>query len=280
VVAWGVFTSPIEWVALFAAAGCRVHLKAPSRGPALCEALAGAFRASGLPVTASTDRNLGTPSAVVAFGSDEGVLDVVTATPSAQHTRFGHRFSVALCSADTPCVSGLARDHALYDTRGCMAPAAVFCLGDPRRLGDALLHEFLRLDVELPRGAPVPGLGPELRRRRSLAAATGQARTCGDWELHVVPPEHFVPSALPRVCTVVPVQDLSAVEQVLRPWRPWLSSLATDLSGAACDPPGAWSRLREAFPRVVELGALQQPVFPRLHDGVDMLSTILDRTHP
>ena len=277
VVAWGVFTSPIEWVALFAAAGCRVHLKAPSRGPDLCACLAEAFAQQGLPVTASADRTLGEPSAVVAFGSDEGVLDVVAATPNAQHTRFGHRFSVALFSGDPRAVAALARDHALYDTRGCMAPAAIFCLGDPEAFTQDLLAVLPQVEETLPAGAPVPGLGPELRRRRALAAATGQARLAGDWEVHQLPAEHFVPTALPRVCTVVPVADLAEVERILLPWRPWLSSLAADLSGIEDRDLPTLRRLQAAFPRVVAPGKLQEPTFPRLHDGIDMLGAILER---
>jgi hypothetical protein len=277
VVAWGVFTSPIEWVSLYAAAGCRVHLKAPSRGPELCEALADAFSAEGLPVTTSTDRNLGSPTAVVAFGSDEGVLEVMAATPTAQHTRFGHRFSVALSAGSPGAARALARDHALYDARGCMAPAAIFCLGDTDALVDALLQELPNLDTKLPMGDPVEGLGPEMRRRRALAAATGRALSRGTWEVHVVSPAHFTPSALPRVCTVVPVRDLSEAERTLRPWRPWLSSLSTDLAGTLPPESPEATHLLGAFPRVVALGSLQVPAFPRVHDGVDMLGAILER---
>ena len=53
VVPAGVFTTPIEWVAIAVAAGAQVHIKAPAIDPALCKKLTACFRAEGLPVTCS-----------------------------------------------------------------------------------------------------------------------------------------------------------------------------------------------------------------------------------
>ena len=58
VAAHGVFTSPLEWMALYAAAGAAVRVKASGRDPRFVTAAADAFRAEGLDVTASTDRHL------------------------------------------------------------------------------------------------------------------------------------------------------------------------------------------------------------------------------
>lgn len=279
VVAWGVFTSPVEWVALYAAAGCAVHLKAPARDPALCEALAQAFTGAGLPVTSSTNRELGSPSAVVAFGSDDSVSQVVAATPGARHARFGHRFSVALCEPNPVFAQGIGWVHGWYDTRGCMAPAAVFCLGPVDALVDALVAVLPGVDLGLPPGQPDRGLGPERRRRRALAAATGRALAVGSWEIHVVHADHFTPSALPRVITLIEIDGPEQLEAVLEPWRPWLSSLGADDVTRPALVPERWQRVYGWFPRVTPMGTLQRPAFPRKHDGVDMLGVILEPDH-
>ena len=77
--AWGVFTSPLEWVALYAAAGMAVHLKAP---PATRPSAAWPrpSRQRGCPAPPAPPR----PRRAVrggGLGSDQGVADVVAATP-------------------------------------------------------------------------------------------------------------------------------------------------------------------------------------------------------
>ena len=130
VTAYGVFTSPLEWVAMMVAAGSAVHLKAPSQDAAFCTLIADCFRAEGLPVTTSTARQLGIFDAVIAFGDDESVANIKRETPHARHALYGHRFSVCVVGSESSLgqdvASAIARDHALYDTRGCMARLCVF----------------------------------------------------------------------------------------------------------------------------------------------------------
>ena len=302
--AWGVFTSPLEWVALYAAAGMAVHLKAPSRDPAFCEALAAAFSAEGLPCTASPSRALGAPSAVVAFGSDQGVADVVAATPGARHLTFGHRFSVGVCEPEPWLAEDIARAHALYDTRGCMAPVAIFCLGDPAPLVRGLQAVLDDVEEALPSGAPEPALGPEIRRREALARATGRLFRHGRWRIAVQPVATFTPAALPRFITLHPVSSVEVLDALLARWEPWLSTLGTDEESRDLRRPADrqatqaaaragsldamrelsdaddWATLYARFPRVVPLERMQQPALGRLHDGHAMLGDILDPPKP
>lgn len=277
VAAWGVFTSPLEWACVLAAAGVRLHLKAPARDPAFCAALAAALSAEGLAVTCDTARDLGDPSAILAFGSDETVAALRAQHPGARVVGFGHRFSAALCRADPGLAQGLAWEHALYDTRGCMAPTATFVLGDPAPLHDALVEALPLVELALPRGAPDPALGPEWRRRVGLARAVGRVSQGEGWTVATVPPEHFVPAALPRLLTLVPVEGGAHLQRILAPWRPWLSSLSTDDVRRPIDAPGPWASVHAWFPRVTTLGSLQRPALPRRHDGVAMLGSLL---HP
>ena len=93
----------------------------------------------------------------------------------------------------------------------------------------------------------------------------------------VLPPSYFTPLALPRMLPIHPVEDTEAFREVLRPWRPWLSTLSTDDYQWA----GGDSAMIEAqrwFPRVCYPGTMQSPRFPRRHDGIDMCAALLRGT--
>lgn len=274
VVPWGVFTTPIEWTALYAAAGAAVHLKAPTRDPAMCDALAAVMRAEGLPVTSSSERALPETEAVVAFGDDDSVAAIAAATPGARHALFGHRFSVAVVGDDAWKAQALAWDHALYDTRGCMAPTAVFVVGEGTALIDALPATLQMAALAMPAGAPDAALGPEVRRRLGLARATGRVERGEGWALAVLPAAHFTPVALPRVVTVHPVPDAAAVRDALAPWRGHLSTLGTDDIERPLRERGAWLELFGWFKRIDPIARMQRPAFPRLHDGQPMLGSV------
>lgn len=254
VAAHGVFTSPLEWMALYAAAGAAVRVKASGRDPRFVTAAADAFRTEGLDVTASTDRQLPPVEALLAFGADETIAELRASVPAALFRGYGHRFSLAIVH-DERHVEALAGDVARYDSRGCFAPAAILTFGDPQLLARALAEASTETERRWPRGAVDPALGPEWRRRVGLARVRGTA-TLGDaWAVLTMPVDHFTPVALPRMTVIHPVRDLS----VLEPYRRWLSSCATDDPSAAT-----------AFPRVCAPGQLQLPAFPRLHDGLPM----------
>ena len=254
VAAHGVFTSPLEWMALYAAAGAAVRVKASGRDPRFVTAAADAFRTEGLDVTASTDRHLPPVEALLAFGADETIAELRASVPAALFRGYGHRFSLAIVH-DERHVEALADDVARYDTRGCFAPAAILTFGDPLQLARELAEASVETERRWPRGAVDPALGPEWRRRVGLARVRGTA-TLGDaWAVLTMPVEHFTPVALPRMTVIHPVRDLS----VLEPYRRWLSSCATDDPSAGT-----------AFPRVCTPGQLQLPAFPRLHDGLPM----------
>ena len=277
VCAHGVFTSPLEWVALYAAAGCRVLVKAPSRAPAFAVALCEDLAAEGLPVEVQTDRALPARlDAVVAFGSDDGVRRVGAMLPDSRQALFGHRFSVAYVEGDLDRAqaTAVARDAALYDTRGCMAPTAVFTTGDADRLAAALGTALADAAATLPAGSLDPAEALALRQRVGLARVKGGVREGRGWVVCTLPPALFAPLSLPRLLTVIPVGSGSEAAAVLDPWRPHLSTVGTNLAatdGAIVrEPPFLlW------FPRVCPLGRMQTPPFPRAHDGRPMLRAIV-----
>jgi len=263
VVPYGVFTTPIEWVALALAGGASVHLKAPERDPAMVRAMVDAFSSEGLPVGFSTSRSLPPVDAIVAFGDDETVQAIREDNQQIPLSGYGHRFSVAFSAGDPgQAARSLALDVARYDSRGCMAPTAVFTTGDPHALCEQLATEMATCEARWPRGSVDPALGPEWRRRVGLARVTGRVWTGAKWAVTCSPAEYFSPTTLPRMIEVHPIENVHSFELFFHPWQRWLSTCGTDLPGH--QPAG--------FHRVCALGWMQSPPFPRNHDGRPMLS--------
>lgn len=275
IVAWGVYTSALEWVALLAAAGIEALVKPPSADPGFCEALVAALGAAGLPARLLRGHDLPPEAEVIlAFGSDSTMEALRRAWPARRLITHGHRFSLAFVAGDPEFAArGLALDHALYDTRGCMAPTAAFTTGDPRELADALAAAMAEAEARWPRG-DTSGLGARRRERVGLARVLGRAIEGERWSVLELPPRCFVPEALPRLATIHPIATAAALAELLAPWRPHLSTLGTDLDAQTREDPGT-SALLSGFSRVCVLGTMQAPPFPRRHDGRPMLASIL-----
>lgn len=257
----GVFTAGLEWVVLALAAGLRVRWKPPRRWPDFAAAVGERLGRAGLPLTVSADRTLEDPDVVVVFGSDATVAQVAEAHSGARVVGFGHRFSIAAVQGppSEAAVSAVVTDHLRFDTRGCMAPTAVFVEGPISEWGRALHSAMAEWDGP-PRGAFDARLGPEWRRRVDLGHATLGAWVGASHAVVAVPADAWVPSAMPRMVTLVPVQGDAHLAQVVGSWQPWLSSVAGTRALAA--------------PRLCALGQLQSPAIPRLHDGRPMLASI------
>jgi len=272
VAARGVFAAPLEWVALLAVAGSEVILKAPAAAPAFGQAVAEAFSTQGLPVRVTTDRALPPVDALVAMGSDPTIAALAARHPRARLSLHGHRFSLAVVQgSDRELARGLARDALLYDGRGCFTPAAVLSLGSPdhaRALASALRDELDTHSRLLPPGARDPLLGPLWRQRIGLARALGGSPGPHPPSAAVLSSAHFEAAVLPGFLPVHPVPELSAVAQLLAPWRGWLAGCATDLGdGEALAGLG--------FERICRPGALQAPPIPRCHGGQEMLRPLM-----
>ena len=277
IAARGVYTAPLEWVALLLAAGARVWIKAPGDAAEFLTALVAACAAEGLPARLGSGHRVpDSARGVVAFGSDDTTAALRLAYPDRRLALYGHRFSVAIWAPSGPvraadraeAAAALALDHALYDTRGCMAPAAVWTTDDPAALSDALATAMAEAERTLPRGVLHPSLGPLLRERLGLARVLGRVRAGEGWAVATLPADRFLPVALPRVVTVIPAVDLEEIQAQLQPWAARLSAVGTQLTEGQLSLPGA---------RVCPLGQMQTPAFPRAHDGRAMLSDLTDQ---
>jgi len=284
VVIWcagNVFTAALEWTALFASLGSEVVLKASARCPAPVEALADDFAALGVRAHtlphAAAFHLLDGADAVLGFGSDEAMAALQSRLKLTQRRSLhGHRVSFAVVSGDPSTAPGLALDAALYDGRGCMSPAAVFCLGDPEPLVDALAVALARLADALPRGEVDPALGPRWRARCGLARITGRCEAGADWAAALMPASHAEAGPLPRMLTV---HAISSLDELAPLSELPLSSCATDLREVDAVP----ALVSLGFDRVCAPGELQRPRFGRPHDGVDVLAALsrqIDRGQP
>jgi hypothetical protein len=261
VAARGVFSAPLEWVVLLAAAGARVHLKAPRAASSFSEALTEVFEAEGLPVEVSTRRELPDVEALVAMGSDAALAALARRHAHARLSLHGHRLSVAVVrDTGSATAAALCDDAALYDGRGCFSPVAVFVLppGDPSALHDNLASSFEEAQRLWPRGAVSSALGPEWRRRTGLAKSLGSLRESEAWATTVLPASFFEASPLPRFLPIHPVRDLGDVSGTLASWSGHLAACATDLMDVD-------SLLAMGFERICRPGRLQLPPFGRPH---------------
>ncbi len=276
VAAHGVFTATLEWLLLYAAAGIRVTLKSSSRGPEAGAAFVEAFAAEGLPVLHTTGRELGEPEVIVAFGGDDSLDALRLEHPGSHLVGFGDRSSLALVTGEPTAavVQALASDVVLYDTRGCMAPAAVLTTGDPEALAEALFRELERWRSVVPMGWVDPLHGPERRRRLGLARVLGRTWESEESAVCVLPQAHLPRQALPRCVSVIGIEDVDAMVSELEGAAAGNSSLAVDDPSLPVRDP-RWLGAFRAFPRVCAVGSLQTPAFPRRHDGLPMLGCVL-----
>lgn len=272
VAARGVFTAPLEWVALLAAAGSEVVLKVPAAAPCFGEAVARAFVEQGLPVGSTTAHQLPVVDALVAMGSDQTIATLAAQHAHARLSLHGHRFSVAVVAGTARTLAEqLAIDALLYDGRGCFTPVAVLHLGvteEVEHFTAVLAEELATVAERLPAGAQDPLLGPEWRRRTGLARALGGLVRDAPPTTALLPPTQLEVAALPGYLPVHPLQSLEQAAELLAPWRPWLAACATDLDDPA--------RLFElGFERVCPPGTLQKPPIPRRHGGREMLHPLM-----
>ena len=261
VAAQGVFTSILEWLALSLASGASVHIKASSTEPKLAQLLTEKFSQAGFEITCSVDRNIPPSDLLYAFGAEQTLQQLQNTVSHAKFKGYGHRFSVIICGESASEAFRASQDLIAYDGRGCMAPVGIFCIGNIDDFSEMLFQELLESHQERPIGDIDPFLQPEIRRRIGLAKIKGTARVSPIGSVLTLPARFFFPSSLPRIACVYQIESTDDAFRILAPWKKHLSSLATSFYD---------ERFQKLFPRMVRLGKIQSPSFPRKHDGESM----------
>jgi len=257
-----VFTAPLEWLVQLAARGVPTLLK-PARGQTgMAEAWAGCIPGMSVRPWRGGELDpeaefLAEVDGVIAFGRRE-TLDAIGARvpPGVVYIPFGPRYGVSVVDeigADT------VLDHALYDGRGCMSPAAVFA----RRVNLADIGNRMEAaETQLPRGRVEPADAAAIRARVALGKAVGRVEEGAHWAVIELPIRYFSPIALPRVLNVHPFADLEEVRAAVEPTGALLGTVAGEGLDAT---------------RVCAPGRMQFPEVGRAHDGVDVLAALWRR---
>ncbi len=171
---------------------------------------------------------------VLAYGGDEALASLARRAAQAGVVRvaaYGARTSLAALAPGAelgPAATGIARDVALFDQRGCLSVAAVYVAGDEARSGElarALAGELGRLARRWPPGPAEAAELAGVRQVRSEAALRGLAvfPAAGDPEdprggtVVVEPRPAFRPTPGLRTVRVHPLADLRGAARRPRP---------------------------------------------------------------
>ena len=202
------------------------------------------------PALADLDRRA--PGKVVGYGPKTSIAVVsehgLARTDTDSHGRFPEsETSVPVRARPCPSVySGLARDVALFDQRGCLSVAAVYTSGDPEKLARRLAEDLAELSRRWPPGPADPAALAAVQQARL------EAEMRGLWAADlpilsgtvlVDPDPAFRPSPELRTVRVHPLEDLDRLPAILSPWR-------GKLQGAALAGEDAW----RLAPALAELG--------------------------
>lgn len=280
-------------LALPLVAGSAVYAKTASADPVSARLFAESLRAVDEDVAAAIalgddDEALAQADAVVAYGRDETVAQLRARVPV--HVPFvahGHKLSAGVIGRDAPLeavAEAAALEIALYDGRGCLSPAYLFCHDDPAgralAFAEGVARELERLARELPRGpldADEKGLLQGLRAGLAARDDTRIWTSTGSLAWTVVLSRFTSGPPFPgqlRCASVVPVRDLDELADWLRSLRPNLSTLGAvgwpdgtrDLAPLVLDAGGA---------RLCPLGRMQFPPLEWCHDGMPPLRPLL-----
>jgi hypothetical protein len=246
---------------------------------------------------------------VLAYGDEETVADLERRTAEAGDARFvayGPKTSLAVIGRDRSprtavgaaggdrrssglprdIVTGLARDVALFDQRGCLSIAAVYLEGSEpaaRDLADTLAAELARLARELPPGPPDPAAAATVQQLRAeadlrglhrprLEEAPGHPLPVGAGTVIVEPDPAFQPTPGLRTVRVHPVPDLHRLPEILAPWHGRLQGAALAGASAAALAP---SLTDLGISRITSPGDLQHPDALWHNGGVSPLTALI-----
>ncbi len=284
-----VFTAPMEWAWALGSRGVHVILKSARGLTAVGEALASALpnvehRGWRGGDEAAEAEALAESNAAIVFGSAETIAAIRARSP-VPVLGFGPRFGLGfLDREDHGLFRGVARDHALYDGRGCMSPAAVVV--SPEVDVDDVAHGIAAAmeaaEAALPLGEITATEAAELRALALLGRVEGREHSGRGWLVVTLPLARLRPRALPRA-VVLHSATLAAVAPAIAPWRAELGTLAVgdaaedDLRNRP-DLAAALGLMGLPPARVCALGEMQRPPGDRaLHDGIDVLAALAHR---
>lgn len=278
-----VFTAPLPWLAWLSVQGVPVRLK-PARGQLVgAEAIAAvlpgvevrSWRGGDVDAEAEAVSDV---DAMLVYGRAETLAAVRARLPAGvPMLGFGPRFGLAVGDV---APAAIAEDLAMYDSRGCMSPAAVLLGRSAPPTLDDYAAAMAEAESRWPRGQLDPDEGPALRARISLARALGGGvRTGPGWAVVELPLDRLSPVALPRCLVLHRCPDRAVRTSLIRGLiAPVGDTLAPSLGTLATHDPTLVTEL--GLPadthqlRLTVPGQMQRPVASAWHDGYDVVRTL------
>ncbi len=234
-------------------------------------------------VTPGADNRVlfGWAQAVVAYGDDPALAAIrAQCTPGARFTGFGNRAtvgylsSVATADIDDVELDGIARDALLYDGDGCLSLHALFVERPDRtfleRLGAAITRvaiEFPLGDVTLERRARMAQAHDHALFNAAIGKGAGVPADDGRALVHLTTER---PSLAPRVLSVIGVNHVDEVGELLATWKLPLEAIALSAFEKSSDA----HRFAEGSGavRVARFGTLQRPALTGNHGGEQLIT--------
>jgi hypothetical protein len=268
-----------------------------ARSPALGEAVAVAVWPGG-----DEEREaplLARAGVVLAYGELEAVESLERRTreanPGARFVPYGPRTSLAVVGAEADpeeVATGLARDVALFDQRGCLSVAAVYVEGvegsqeRARRVAEALAGALRELAARWPPGpAAVDEMGDAaaVRQLRELAGMRGLdlfevGGGLAAGTVLVEPEPAFQPTPGLRTVRVHPLADLARLPEILAAWQEGQDRLqGVVIAGVPKEKAGTLVPALQnlGVSRVAAPGELQHPDTAWHNGGVNPLAVLV-----
>jgi acyl-CoA reductase-like NAD-dependent aldehyde dehydrogenase len=265
-----VCTAALRAIAIACATAPTVFVKPSRRDPIVAELIARALAEDAEIAEASSAIQIACTLAITpapgdevhVYGSDETIATIAGSLPEGVILRaHGTGFGVAVIEAGedaAQAATGLARDVAAFDQRGCLSPRAVLVHGGVERAAEiarALADQLAAFDRRAPRGQLDAATRAELRAYVTTAQALG---ACHQGDGFVVGVDEAPAGlVLPPAARAVHVMPASAERAArwLAPWAPKIAAIGAAGGGALL------AAVRAAAPRArfSKLGWMQRP---------------------
>lgn len=234
--------------------------------------------------TQATSALLETPC-IMAMGSDATLETLLRQLDARKRwVAYGHRLSLAALGSDLhlpTTAKKIAEDVALWDQSGCLSPAAIFFVGQPKtaaEFSECLGSALEEVSQRWPRGAIDPhdaaAIHHEREESRLRQAAGQEVAVHGSddtgWTVISEADSRWRTTPLHRFVRVYAADDTDALFKALSPLAPVLSSVAMDGFGAQ-HAIVAEELIRLGASRLCAPGMLQAPPLGWHHDGRPLL---------
>lgn len=224
--------------------------------------------------------------AAIVYGNNETISNFRRLIPPSAKTIFhGHKLSLGLIgreSIDQGLAKNAAFDVALYDQRGCLSPHLFYVEAggatNPLDFASWVADALEVLSAQLPKSNLSPDEASQIQQLRAALPLKGgtvfSSKKNLDWTVLYDPDPGFSLSPLSRTIWIKPIDDLSCVPALLKPYRNLLQAV-----GLAVKEPRQNKMIHQIAKlggcRICKVGQMQKPPITWHHDGQSPLLPLL-----